>query len=403
MRRTPVLFYKSSAALDSGRGSGLARIGSQICKRAETDLTPGSGGAPAAAPDTPDATRPSPRAKKSFIRRFGDNSQQIRLTLQLVFGIIAIWVGAQFYAWVRYYETGGATIKVERPDGVEAWLPIASLMNLKAFILTRTVPEMHAAGMFMLIAFLAISILFRKSFCSWICPVGTISEWLWQSGQMLFKRTLVPPRWLDIALRSLKYILLALFLYVVVAMPVSGIRAFLGSPYGLVADVKMLNFFRHMSEATAIFLAVLVVLSLVVKNTWCRYLCPYGALMGLAALVSPTRITRDPVTCIDCAKCAKACPAGLPVDVLLTVRSAECTACLTCVSVCPAAGALDLTAGFGHRRALFRPWALASAIMIVFLAIVGYARAAGYWHTSLPDATYFELIPHASEFSHPGR
>jgi polyferredoxin len=341
------------------------------------------------------------RLRKPFVRRRGDRSQRVRFSVQLFFGTIALWVGIQFVMWVRYFENGGAGIRVERPDGVEAWLPIASLMNLKALILTRRVPEMHAAGMFMLIAFLAISFVYRKAFCSWICPVGTISEWLWQTGQAVFKRSLTPPRWLDIGLRSLKYILLALFLYVVIAMPVPEIRAFLGGPYGLVADVKMLNFFRHMGQATAIVLAVLVALSLVVKNTWCRYLCPYGALMGIVALVSPTRIVRNADACIDCAKCAKACPANLPVDHLASVRSAECTACMSCVAVCPAAGALDLKIGLARRRAVLPPWAVAAAILVLFLGIVGYARVAGYWHTSLPDSLYFDLVPRASEFAHP--
>lgn len=343
---------------------------------------------------------PAPRVKP-YTRRRGDRSQQIRLGVQSFFAIVSIGIGVQFVLWVRYFESGGTTMKVARPDGVEAWLPIASLMNLKDFLLTRTVPQMHAAGMFMLIAFMAISFLYGKAFCSWMCPVGTISEWLWQTGQMLFKRTWRPPRWLDVALRSFKYILLALFVSVVVTMPVPEIRAFLGGDYGMVADVKMLNFFRHMGEATAIVLLVLTLLSLVVKNTWCRYFCPYGALMGLVRLAGPSRITRNPDACIDCAKCAKACPAGLPVDVLLTVHSSECTSCFSCVAACPAVGALDLTMRLPRRRAAVPAWAVATGIMILFFGIVGYARAAGYWHTSLPDSVYFDLVPRADQFEHP--
>jgi len=339
--------------------------------------------------------------KKPFTRRRGDTSQQVRLASQIAFGTIAVWVGVQFYFWVRFYETGGASMRVSRPDGVEAWLPIAALMNLKTFLVTRQVPAAHAAGMFMLIAFLAISFIYRKAFCSWICPVGTISEWLWQTGRTFFRRTFSPPRWLDVALRGLKYILLALFLYVVVTMPVPDIREFLTSPYGQVADVKMLNFFRLMGQTTAVVLAALVVTSLVIKNAWCRYLCPYGAMMGLVALVSPTRIVRNADACIDCAKCAKACPAALPVDTLHSIRSAECTACMSCVAICPAAGALDLTIGFGRKRSPVRAWALAASVALVLCGVVAFARMSGHWHTSLPDAAYFDLIPRASEFAHP--
>jgi polyferredoxin len=217
----------------------------------------------------------------------------------------------------------------------------------------------------------------------------------------MFGRTFALPRWADVPLRSLKYVLFGLFAYVVFAMPVAEIRAFLGSPYGLVADVKMLNFFRFMGQTAAVVILVLVVLSIFIRNFWCRFLCPYGAMTGLVALASPTRIRRDPVTCIDCEKCAVACPAGLPVDRLLSVRSAECTACMACVSVCPAAGALDLKTGLAGRHAIVRPWALGVAIAIVFLGIVGYARVAGYWDTALPEAVYFELIPRAADFGHP--
>jgi ferredoxin len=184
-------------------------------------------------------------------------------------------------------------------------------------------------------------------------------------------------------------------------MPAPDIHAFLASPYGLIADVKMLDFFRQMGQTTAIVLCVLVGLSVVVKNVWCRFLCPYGALMGLVALVSPSRIRRNPDACIDCAKCAHACPAGLPVDTALSIRSAECTACMSCVAVCPAAGALDLRAGLRRRNAVVTPARLAAGVIILFLAIVGYARVTGQWHTPLPDAIFFELIPRAGELQHP--
>ena len=302
--------------------------------------------APVAPPShSPRPATPATLVKKPYTRRRDDRSQQVRLAVQVGFSAIAIWVGIQFYMWVRFYETHGATTKVPRPPGVEAWLPIAALMNTKDLLLTGTVPELYPAGMFMLIAFLAISFLYRKAFCSWICPIGTLSEWLWQLGDSIFGRTFALPRWADIPLRSLKYILFGLFAYVVVTMPVPEIRAFLASPYGLVADVKMLNFFRFMGQTSAIVIGVLLLLSLVVKNVWCRYLCPYGAFTGLVALVSPTRIRRNADACIDCAKCARACPAGLPVDTAISIGSAECNACLTCVSVCPAAGALISPSG----------------------------------------------------------
>src|SRR5207237_7965110 len=102
--------------------------------------------------------------------------------------------------------------------------------NLKVLLLTGRMPAIHAAGMFLLLAFLAMSWLFRKSFCGWLCPVGTVSEYLWRLGRQTFNRNFRVPRYLDIALRGLKYLLLGLFLYAVVSMSVPGIRAFLEGP-----------------------------------------------------------------------------------------------------------------------------------------------------------------------------
>ncbi len=322
--------------------------------------------------------------------------------MQLAFLLLNLWIGARFYFFVRYYETGGRSLWVPRPAGVEGWLPIAGLMNLKYFVTTGLIPEVHPAGLFLIAAFLLISLVARKAFCSWLCPVGTLSEWLWQGGRAILGRNFAAHGWLDLPLRALKYILLGLFLYAVLSMPAPDLRAFLESPYGLIADVKMLNFFRHLGVTAAGFILALVLLSVVVQNFWCRYLCPYGALMGLVALLSPAKIRRDPVSCIDCGKCSKACPSRLPVDRLLTVRSAECTACLECVTSCPVAGALDLAAGAGRWQRRVPAWAVAAAIAILFLGAVGYARLTGHWQTNLPERTYFELIPQADEFAHPG-
>jgi polyferredoxin len=340
-----------------------------------------------------------PKPKKKLTRRAGkDRSQALRRCVQAAFLLLNIWIGIEFYLFVRHYETGGQTTWAARPPGVEGWLPIASLMNLKAFLLTGHVPGTHAAGMFLLMAFLGISWAFRKSFCSWLCPVGTISEWLWRMGRDTFKRNWALPRWLDIPLRSLKYVLLGLFLYAVGSMSVIGIRQFLDSPYGVVADVKMMDFFRSMGVATAVTLGILVLLSVFIQNFWCRYLCPYGAMVGLAALASPLRIRREPAVCIDCAKCAKACPSQLKVDQLVTIRSAECTGCLECVAVCPAEGALMMAA---PRRRRVPAWAMAAGMGAIFFGLVGYAQWAGYWQTNIPSSVYFEHIPRASEFNHP--
>jgi polyferredoxin len=347
--------------------------------------------------------RQSMHRKKLIRRTDRDYSQALRRGYQFAFLLLNVWLGGQFYRWVRHFETAGQSPYVPRPAGVEGWLPIAGMMNLKYFLVTRHIPALHPAAMFLLVTFLAISFLFRKAFCSWLCPVGTLSEYLGKLGKMLLGRNFQLPRWIDIPLRGLKYLLLGFFVWAVSGMSANAIAAFLRSPYGIVADVKMLNFFRFIGQTGLIVLGVLVVASVVVQNFWCRYLCPYGALLGITSVFSPLRIRRNLETCIDCAKCAKACPSNLPVDQLLTIKSAECTGCLECVAVCPAEGALQITlpemAAQTARR--LPTWAFAAGVAALFFGIIGFAKMEGYWTSDIPQAVYKQLVPHANEASHP--
>lgn len=350
------------------------------------------------------------KAKKKLVRRSApDRSQPVRHAVQWAFVALNGWLGIQFYLWVRYYERGGTGMYAARPAGVEGWLPIAGLMNLKYFFTTGKVPLIHPAAMFLFGAFLLMSVLLKKAFCAWLCPVGTMSEMLAKVGRFILGRNLHPPKWLDVPLRGLKYILLGFFGVLIGVMSVEALLEFMDTPYGLLADVRMLNFFREMGLTAAIVIAALVLLSMVVEHFWCRYLCPYGALLGLASLLSPVKIRRDAEACIDCGKCAKACPAHLKVDELVQIRSVECSACMACVAACPAEDALQLAlpprkaavpAQRWRRRAL-GPVAVACAIAYIFFGVVLYARVTGHWKTDLPREVYMHLVPQASELSHP--
>ena len=351
------------------------------------------------------------KSKKKLVRRFrADRSQLVRHSVQWAFVALNLWLGIEFFLWARYFELGGSGHYVARPSGVEGWLPIAGLMNFKYFAATGQIPAIHPAAMFLFIAFLLMSVLLKKAFCSWLCPVGTLSENLHKLGRKIFGRNLRLPRWADVALRGLKYVLLGFFAFVIGGMSTEVLIGFMNTPYGLIADVKMLNFFRDMGLTAAIVIGLLVLLSMLVQNFWCRYLCPYGALLGLASLFSPVKIRRDTEACIDCAKCAKACPANLPVDQLVQIRSAECSACMICVASCPAENALQFAlpprkaataAQRWYRRAL-GPVVVTAALAYIFLGLVLWARASNHWNTNVPNEVYMHLVPKANSVAHPG-
>ena len=353
---------------------------------------------------------PSPQPQRNkLVRRLGvDRSQQIRHGVQSLFAALNLWLGLEFFLWVRSFNNAAGT-DIARPAGADGWLPIAGLMNSKYFFATGRIPDIHPAAMFLFLAFLAMSLLLKKAFCAWLCPVGTLSEFLWRLGRKIFRRNFALPKWLDIPLRGLKYLLLGFFAFIIGSMSAEALDDFMHAPYALVADVKMYNFFVHMSMTAAIVVALLMVISVFVRNFWCRYLCPYGALMGLVSLLSPVKIRRDTEACVDCGKCAKACPSNLQVDKLVTIRSAECTGCMACVAACSAQNALQFAlppwketpVGSRWTRRALSPLAVVALLACIFFGVTAYAKLSGHWQTNLPRSTYVDLVPSANSLSHP--
>jgi len=106
-------------------------------------------------------------------------------------------------------------------------------------------------------------------------PIGTLSQYFWMAGEKIFGRNFRIVGYTDISLRSLKYLLMGLFLFLIgIAMPTAMMALFFIADYYKIVDVRMLKFFTEMSAVTAVVLSVLVALSFLFKNFWCRYLCP---------------------------------------------------------------------------------------------------------------------------------
>ena len=209
-----------------------------------------------------------------------------------------------------------------------------------------------------------------------------------------------PWRALDLVLRGLKYALLGFFLHAILTMHHMALAMFLDSPYNRVADIKMGLFFVQASTTTLVVMGVLVLGSIVWSGTWCRYLCPYGALLGLFSRLSPTAIVRDASSCIDCRGCDKVCMAQLNVSKVDVVRSPECTGCTDCIAACPIQDCLQVKVA---RRPL-RPVWVAVAVVVLFSGGVMVAKTAGLWDNAMSDTEYVERVRKLESpgYGHPG-
>jgi polyferredoxin len=239
---------------------------------------------------------------------------------------------------------------------------------------------------------MALGLVAKKAFCSWVCPIGTLSEMLAALSRAVLRRRLGLPRLLDLPLRAVKYLLLAFFASAIFfQMSPAAVRDFLDSPYNRVAEIKLLYFFERLSAFGIGVLAGLVLLGVVIPYFWCRYLCPYGALLGGLSLASLLKVTRDAASCVDCGLCTKACPARLPVARLARVSSDECFGCLSCVAACPVTRALRVETPAPWRRVV-RPAAFAALVVGLFVGGTLLARAAGSWHNAIGNAEYARRI-----------
>jgi len=346
------------------------------------------------------------KTNKKIIRNTEKPIQKYRFIIQTAFALLCIWIGVEFFLFTRYLQTNGAAVYFQRPPGVDGFLPISSLMSFYLFVTTGEIHPAHPAGLFIFMAIVLVSLVFGKSFCSWLCPVGYISELIGDFGEILlkkmFKRNIksVLPKWLDYPLRSIKYLLLGfLFFSVFFLMTTIAVKAFLDSPYNQVADLKMYYFFADISQTALIIIAVLFVLSIFIRNFWCRFLCPYGALLGLISFLSPHKIKRIPVGCIDCGLCAKACPSNIKVDKVKTVWSDECSTCMSCVDVCPVEDTLDLKLIVTKRKVSKK--VLAIVITIIFMIVTGIGIITEHWQNNITPKEYLLHYKYMNSYGHP--
>ncbi len=323
---------------------------------------------------------------------------RLRLTSQSVFALFCLVVGWQFYQFYLWATSVSDRVAPQRPPAVEAFLPLGALVSLKRFVLSGEYDAIHPAGLTIFLAALFLGLFLRKGFCGWICPVGFTSNLAEKIGRKLHILATIPS-WLDLPLLSLKYLLLAAFSWLILwKMNLQELSSFHFSSYNMISDAKMLHFFLDPSLLAGSIMLLLMALSFVVKNLWCRYLCPYGGLLGLLAIFSPFQIKRDQHLCIDCKRCETVCPASIQITARQTVRNCECIGCLECLPVCPKKECLTLSL---PGKAAAPPLLLPTLIIGSFLLFWLVARLSDHWQSQIPPETFRHYYQQIQSIGHP--
>jgi ferredoxin len=141
---------------------------------------------------------------------------------------------------------------------------------------------------------LVVSLIAGRAFCAGVCPHGALQD------LVLLKPVKVPP-WLEQALSVMPYIYLG----------AGTLFAATGSAFIICEYDPFVPIFR-MSGRTMMVLAgvALLLLGVFVGRPYCRFLCPYGALLKLGSIVAKWRVRVTPDYCTQCRLCEASCPFG---------------------------------------------------------------------------------------------
>lgn len=238
----------------------------------------------------------------------------------------------------------GIVIPFIQSASLHALCPFGGVVSFYQFISNGTlVKKVHESSMVLFGLGLVLLILAGPVICGWVCPLGSIQEWIGKLGKKLFKKrynTFVP-RKLDQALRYLRYLVFGWVTYMTI---ISGKLIFQDyDPY-----FALFNFWSsEVSVAGLVILGLTLVLSLFIERPFCKYACPFGAFQGIFNLFRIFTVKRNLKTCINCKACDRACPMNIEVSAKTSVRDHQCISCLECTSdtACPVEKTVELAAG----------------------------------------------------------
>lgn len=177
---------------------------------------------------------------------------------------------------------------------------------------------------------IGISLVWGRAFCGWICPLGGVQE-LIHKVQSPLRCYQGLPSYLDKPLKWLKFAILA---YVGYLTWKSSTNIF--SQY---EPFRVLFNFTGTSLTIALLVLTLTI-SLFISRPFCRYACPYGAILKVAGALSHFKVQLSEDSCVECGLCTKegVCPMGAiscrADSKKPKIDNSECIVCLECTNTC---------------------------------------------------------------------
>jgi polyferredoxin len=286
-------------------------------------------------------------AKRSFFRPNRDGSpwyaRTLRITNWRVLSQAFFFALFIFLLWATWFSRLGGY-------PVSLFLEIDPLVSFATAVSTHTVYRWLWRSLLLLIP----TLLLGRIFCGWICPYGTLHQFVgWLFNIRTNRINIDVNRYRRVF--QLKYLMLVIFfvlsafgaLQIGLLDPIclltrsiataiaSGVDLALPPELSFLASAPGAPEERIFSGAWFIgaMLVALVGMNLVIPRFFCRVLCPLGALLGVLSRFALWRIDRDLTKCTDCDLCLRHCEGAS--DPHAALRKSECFVCFNCIDDCP--------------------------------------------------------------------
>jgi len=249
------------------------------------------------------------------------------------------------FAWFCIVSTVGEEFRQIRGWPVNWFLQLDPLVAIATALTTHTLywPLLWA------LAVVVLTIIFGRFFCGWMCPFGTLHQFVGYLGNRKKKTAQKIKLNKYRKAQCIKYFILIFFLFMA-AFPslAATLQTGLLDPIPLVTrsfnlmllpvidrGVSLVSVTARFYEGAwlifAIFLTA-VLLNLVIPRFYCRFICPLGALFGILGRFAVWRIGKKQNKCVDCKLCEKSCEGGCEPSG--NIRISECVLCFNCREDC---------------------------------------------------------------------
>ncbi len=199
--------------------------------------------------------------------------------------------------------------------------------------------ELHRKVAPVVFLFLPLAFLAGNFFCGWVCPLGTLQEFLGTVGSAFVKKKFSLPGPVHRYAQYSKYLiavaLVVLFLFGIMDEEKAH-RLFFDAYQAFYAFFEG----NPLSVLAAGFLVLMLLLSLVVERPFCNYFCINSVEYAVPSWTRLFTIKRNTSTCIACRRCDRSCPMNIQVSKAGELRNLQCINCFICVTACPVSNTL---------------------------------------------------------------